>query len=159
MLKFLEDFRYPYYYLSFLCSSLILLLTFFGFKWEYFLHFRWTDTHISPNRTSTCYPEYVVRPETSVIPSSSSFAFTKVRTDCVKDSAQAVQVIEKKSSETFKKNFSDTKKVCETKERAAETSLLKAVKLEDTSLLCDLLNEKIIEDINATDVTGRVSNI
>lgn len=86
-------------------------------------------------------------------------ALTKARFDWSKAGTVGVQrakVTDKISSEAFRKN-SNTKESPSSPE-PKETSLLKAVKLEDTSVLCDLLNEPITEDINATDDSGRVSS-
>lgn len=82
-------------------------------------------------------------------------AATKARFDWTKNGVQRARVTEKINSDAFRKN--SIAKETPASPEPKETSLLKAVKLEDTNVLCDLLNEPITEDINATDDTGRVS--
>lgn len=88
------------------------------------------------------------------LPEGTPLALTKARFDCSKSVVQRARVTEKITSDAFRKN--STPKETPPSPEQKDTSLLKAVKLEDTAVLCDLLNEPITEDINATDDSGRV---
>lgn len=113
-------------------------------------------------RSPTRYPE-PTSPEPSPSPLilSSAVTYAKSRFDWSKNGeplrTNSTEKITNKLLENSKIIGDNIQSVTLTSDRLAKTTLLKAVKLEDTTVLCDLLNEHITDDVNETDVNGRVS--
>lgn len=113
-------------------------------------------------RSPTRYPEPALpEPSPSPLSLSSAVTYAKSRFDWSKHGEPPrTNSTEKIANDKLPENLKiveDIPSVTLTSDRLAKTTLLEAVKFEDTTVLCDLLNEHITDDVNATDVNGRVS--